>query len=305
MRRTFSPTDAAVEGFRIVRRRPDVLVIWTGLVLLTAAVSVGLVWSSLAPDFASVISALQSRVRPDVLQPVAEKVRGTQLLLTPVSATLHAVLGAAILRAVLRPDSRSVGYLGFGGDEFRVFLVQMVCGLITAGVLIAWVLFVVVFTAIGIAAAGLHSGEIGKAVLWAVVIGGVVGVVGIVYVAIRLSLAAPMTFADREFRLFESWGRTRGQVWRLAGAYVLAYFLQLVVALALMVTGIVAGGLVFVASGGPAILTAHGDALAILKAAWPAALVGLLPVSLASVISTLVLQATAASAYLALSRDAA
>ena len=36
MSRPFSPTDAAVEGFRIVRRRPDVLVIWTGLVVLTA-----------------------------------------------------------------------------------------------------------------------------------------------------------------------------------------------------------------------------------------------------------------------------
>ena len=303
MSRTFSPTDAALEGFRILRRRPDVLVIWAGLVVLAAAVGLGLVWSVLAPDFGSLVTALQARVSPGVLQPLAEKVRGTPLLLTPLTATLHAVLGAAVLRAVLRPDSRSFGYLGFGGDEFRMFLIQMVSGLVLAGAMIAWVLFVVTFTAIGIAAAGIHSAEIGKAILWAVIIGVGFGGGGMIYLAIRLSLAAPMTFMAGEFRFFESWTQTRGQVWRLAGTYVLAYFLYLVASLALLVVGLVLGGLVFIASGGPAVVANHGDALALARMAWPAVLVGLAPVSVASVIGAVVLQAPAARALKSMTQD--
>jgi hypothetical protein len=123
------------------------------------------------------------------------------------------------------------------------------------------------------------------------------------YLAIRLSLAAPMTFLAGEFRFFESWAQTRGQVWRLAGTYVLAYFLYLVASLALMVVGIILGGLVFIASGGPAMLANHGDALAVAQMAWPAVLVGLAPVSVASVIGVVVLQAPAAMALRSMTQD--
>ncbi len=305
MSRTFSPTDAAVEGFRIIRRRPDILLVWGVLVLLAVAGALGVVGSVLAPDVAHLVNALESHGTPDALRPAAEKVRGTQLLLTPLTAALHAVLGTAVLRAVLRPDSRSIGYLGLGADEFRVFLVQMVSGLLIGSVLVAFVLFVMVFTAIGIAAAGLHSADIGRAVLDAVVIGGLMGGLGTGYVAIRLSLAAPMTFEAGAFRMFESWSQTRGQVWRLTGAYVLAGFLNMVVFLALLVAGLIVGGGVFIAEGGLAVLADPGSGSALLSVIWPAVLVGMVPVALASVMQTLVLQAPAARAFrsLSLSQD--
>jgi hypothetical protein len=39
----------------------------------------------------------------------------------------------------------------------------------------------------------------------------------LIWLALRLSMAAPMTFADNQFRLFESWTLTKGQGWRLLG----------------------------------------------------------------------------------------
>jgi hypothetical protein len=303
LRDAVSPSDAALEGFRILRRRPEILIIWAGLFLLVSAAALALVWSALSPDLGSLLSAIQARVTPTGLQPVAQKVRDAQLLLTPLTAALQAVLGTAVLRAVIRPDSRNIGYLGFGGDEFRVFLVQTVYGLVMATAMIAWVLFVVTFTAIGIAAAGLNSAEIGKAVLGAVLVCVLIGGGGGLYLAIRLSLAAPMTLAAREFRFFESWGQTKGWMGRLAMTYLLAFFLYLVTSLTLLVVGIVLGGVVFLASGGGTVLAEQGIGLELVKVAWPALLIGWVPVSLASVMTTVVLQAPAARIYMSIAQD--
>ena len=70
----------------------------------------------------------------------------------------------------------------------------------------------------------------------------------IVWIAIRLSMAGPLTFMDRNFRLFESWELTRGQAPALLalaiclGLVVVA--IEIVVALvALVIVALAAGGL--------------------------------------------------------------
>ena len=50
----------------------------------------------------------------------------------------------------------------------------------------------------------------------------VAAVAAFVYPLVRLSLSMPMTYADAHVRLLESWKPTRGHVWPLLGAYLLA-----------------------------------------------------------------------------------
>ena len=303
MRTSFSPSDAAVEGFRVLRRRPDVVAVWVGLYLVLTFAALGAGWQVLGPDLRTLLTAFQAHLAPSVVQVFAQKVRFAEMLTTPFSVAVQAVFGAAVLRSVIRPESRNFGYLAFGGDEFRQFLVQLVYGAIMVGVTLAWVLFVIVFTAIGIAAAGVSSAQMGKAVLGAIVVGGVVGGAGALYVGVRLSLAPAMTFAEGEFRFFESWGKTRGVFWRLLGAYVLSFLLALIMSLALVVVAILLGGAVYLGVGGPAVFSAHGFGPELVAAVWPAAVAGVVPLSLSSVLYALLLRAPAAHIYLGLSRD--
>jgi hypothetical protein len=69
---------------------------------------------------------------------------------------------------------------------------------------------------------------------------------GLVYIAVRMSLGPVITFSEGRIAVFDSWAMTRGLVWPILGAYVLAviavavfYLLSqvLVVALGALVSG--------------------------------------------------------------------
>ena len=68
-----------------------------------------------------------------------------------------------------------------------------------------------------------------------------------VWLMLRFSMAGPMTFAERTFRLFESWTLTRGRagslfLLALLIALVLLLFQAVVITLAAMLVLLVAGG---------------------------------------------------------------
>ena len=104
--------------------------------------------------------------------------------------------------------------------------------------------------------------------------GAAVAIAVLVWLALRLSMAAPMTFADNQFRLFESWALTKGQGWRLLGVALLV--VVFVIGVEILI-GAVLLGTVFAAGGSLAAL--HGEAgfeafmarppLAILRDVWP------------------------------------
>jgi hypothetical protein len=74
----------------------------------------------------------------------------------------------------------------------------------------------------------------------------------LVYVAIRMSLAAVITFDRGRLAIFDSWTATRGQFWTLFGAYVLALCCVFVVALLALVVFFTLSTIVMMAMGGGA-----------------------------------------------------
>lgn len=228
----FSASDAAFEGFRLVRRNPMALVAWTLLYAVLSLASVFAMSNAIDPMIAwgeraeALENATPSPTPAEVMavfQDFGEVILSLAWLL-PVSLVVGAVLMAAVARAVLNPRAGGFGYLRLGMDELRVFVVTLVLGiLMVCAWLAVWLLIAVL--------AGI-AGATGATWLWLfVVLGGLVGVAAIVWLAVRLSLAVPMTVAENRYAFFDSFGLTRGRFWPLLGMTVIVIVMVLVVQL--------------------------------------------------------------------------
>lgn len=228
----FSATDAAFEGFRLVRRKPMALVAWTLLYAVLSLASLfamsnamgGMIeWAERAEALENAGAAATPADVMAMFQGFGQVMLGLAWLL-PVSLAVGAMLMAAVARAVLNPRAGGFGYLRLGMDELRVFVVTLVLGLL---MICAWIALCIL---IGVLA-GI-AGASGANWLWFfVILGGLAGVAAIVWLAVRLSLAVPITVAENRFAFFDSWGLTRGRFWPLLGMAVIAVVMVLVVQL--------------------------------------------------------------------------
>ena len=230
----FSASDAAFEGFRLVRRKPVALIAWA---LLYAVLSLASVFAmsnaiGLMVEWGERAEALESAEPTQaevmaVFQGFGEVMLSLAWLL-PVSLIVGAMLMAAVARAVLNPRAGGFGYLRLGMDEVRVFVVSLVlcillfCGWLAVGLLVGVL-------------AGI-AGATGASWMWLVVVlGGLAGVAAIVWLAVRLSLAVPITVAENRFAIFDSFALTKGRFWPLLGMAVIAFVMVLVISLLAMV----------------------------------------------------------------------
>jgi len=122
---------------------------------------------------------------------------------------LGAVINMAVVRAVMEPEAGAFAYLRVGRAELWLMLANF----------ILFILYSIVSTAMAIPVALVSVFAVTMAprevapfvtlpfqlVTWAVTI----------WLGLRFCMVAPMIFADRKFRLFESWSFTRGRVGRL------------------------------------------------------------------------------------------
>jgi hypothetical protein len=227
---TFSASDAAFEGFRLVRRKPMALVAWTLLYAVLSLASLFAMSSAIEPlvAWAERMEALDSRTATPSAEEVLAAFQGlgevmlSVAWLIPVSLIVGAMLMAAVARAVLNPRAGGFGYLRLGMDELRVFVVTLVLAIL---MMCAWAAVgVLVGVLAGIAGATETSW------LWLVaILGGLAGVAAVIWFAIRLSLAVPITVAENRFAFFDSFGVTKGRFWPLFGMAVITVVMVLVV----------------------------------------------------------------------------
>lgn len=231
--RAFSASDAAYSGFRLIRDKPQTLLAWTGLqvgfIICWITVNVLL----LAPS-AQRLRALNELVQADPGLGLAQAPGVLASLLplllidVPLFLVFSGVQNAAILRAHLNPAEDRWSYLRLGRAELNVALAPVVYWLLGFAYL-----FVVLFVANGIqglggAFAGSQSALIGYGLVALLA-------VALVYPAVRLSLALPLTLAEGRIRILKSWRLTRGHFWSLLSAYVLTtIYLSLVGLVALI-----------------------------------------------------------------------
>ena len=287
----FSATDAAFEGFRVVRRRPMALIFWS---LFYAAIMVA-AFAIMGPNLIGLVSATEqlekSGTTPTLedFAPLFQMMGVMFAVLLPLSLIASAMIYAAISRSVLRPAESAFGYLRLGMDEFRVLVVSVVLFL--------------VFMALTILMSGIIGAVIGMTVaaempaLWLLVVLLVLAAIAVsIWLSVRLSLAIPITMAEKRIAIFDSFAMTRGRFWPLLGMAVLAGVLSMVVGL---LGSMVAMPLQMVTGGGMMGLEGlEGENLqVILQAAWPAIAVWILINAVMSALQVAVVYAPFSAAY--------
>lgn len=208
---------AAGAGLRIIRRDPVAVLGWAGLNLVLTAVLLTLFGGLIAQTAAI---AAHGEPRTADLAGLQLQMMGLQPLVSLGAIVMQTVVMGAVFRAVLQPQERRWAYLRLSGQELWLGLVTVA---ISFGVGIGVAMLILPLAAI-VAFVGIAFREtIG---VWAMVaVGGLAALavgVAVVWLMLRLCMAYPMSFADRNFRLFESWTRTRGHTASLFLVFVLA-----------------------------------------------------------------------------------
>lgn len=226
---SFSPTEAAFEGFRLMRSKPFALVGWAVFNLVAFIVLAGLLLAALGPLFiaAAAAAADPTAANPFPFNQISAWMWPAIVALVIGSVLMSAMQTAAVYRSVLRPQESGWAYLRLGGDEMRQILLAIIfalLGIVTFGV--AVMVLAIAAGAVG-DAGGILIGVLGGLALFCAAI----------FVLVRLSLAAVITFAERRISVFDSWGMTNGRFWPLLGMYLLVFVFSIVISLVGSVVG--------------------------------------------------------------------
>ncbi len=247
----FSPSDAALEGFRLTRERPKALLAWT-LFALLISVAGAVITINMPADGRA---ALQSLEADGAIDPGA--LMQALLVLSPLlvfGLSVQCMMAAAVYRILLRPVGDRFSYLRFGGDELRLM------GLTLIYLVLA--VFLIAIVQLGVALLGLLASIAGEAATTFVLAVAELFSLGLlIFVGIRMSLAPVITFDRGKLAVFESWAMTRGQFWRLGGAYLLAVCCLVVLAVVTLVVFFCLSLAAMMATGGEV-----ADLVAILRA---------------------------------------
>jgi hypothetical protein len=229
----FSPSDAAVEGFRVIGARWRLVVGW-GLFNLVTLVALCVVLFVL---LFAVVPFAGSREAAGAWGGVVGA-----LVIGLGTGLVQLVVVCGLYRVELRPSEPGFLHLRIGRDEMRVLGAALVLVAIAIPLL-------ALETAVTAAAARVS--------IAAAVGVGLAGAVAAYAVLLRFALTPVIAFAERAVSLAESWRRTRGQTWSLLGMALLLLCLLLLAAVVVwlaifLVTGLATGFQDFGLRGGEA-----------------------------------------------------
>jgi hypothetical protein len=226
---SFSATDAGLVGFKVARDNPMAVVAWALLSLVSLVITSVIMASLAGPAMEELkeFTGKAAEVDPQAMLAIYARLAPAFLLILPLSLIFSGIMYAAANRLVLKPADGSFGGLKLGNDEFRQIWVLVLVFLVIIAVYLALVLGVVVIAALGAVINPILGGLLA-------VLAGLAALAALIWVSLRLSLIGPIAFATGKVGLSGSWNMTKGHVWPLLGAYVLAVVMGVIVSVLVM-----------------------------------------------------------------------
>lgn len=242
----FSIGDAVGSGFGLIARRPVSVLAWAVVYLVLAVIPALAHFAEIRPVWTAMMQRMLAHLHaggpPDFGDMQAYNLQmahaGGLMWLSLLGGLLGwAILSAAVYRAVLEPEDKRFASLRLGAQELWLALLIIV---LTILLTIAYVvIFAVAGILVALAAFASHfmSQPLGGVVAGLLIVAiCFAAIAAFLWICVRFSLAGPLTFKERQFRLFESWSMTRGHAWKLFGLALLITLI--VIALALVVTAV-------------------------------------------------------------------
>ena len=249
-------------GFGVIRHHPAAVAAWAVVYILLGVLPQFGIFAILGPTWMQLLQN-NGTMTPEILQAQMRVNQMQPLIWVTSIATQTLMLGAAY-RAVLFPDERGFFFLRVSRRELWLGLVILVLYVgVFLGVLVAAIPIGVVVAILSLATG---SGGVGAGVGIFVAITALMVV--IVWLGLRFSLGPPMSFAERGFRLFESWSATRGHAWPMFLTALVIVLIALAIEIVVMLIAFLAlGGVAGVANLGQTIRSGGFNMAAILPAA--------------------------------------
>jgi hypothetical protein len=216
---TFSPSEAAIEGFRILGRHWRVVVGWAGfqiVAMVALCILMFLVLFAVVPFAGSREAAGNA----------GAAIGG--LLLGLGGGVIEIVIICGLFRLLLRPDEPGFLHLRAGRDEARVFGAGLLLVLIALPVLVA---------------GGLLVAALGHVSALFAIIAAPLVLVACYALLLRFGLTPVIAFAERRISPVAAWRRSRGQTWRLLGMALLQICLIALMAVLMWLVLFIASGL--------------------------------------------------------------
>lgn len=234
---------AAFSGFRLIGREPLAFAGWAAFLLVVVAGPLLGMFGYILAVIPQLVAAREAggEPSPEVVVGMMGGLYAFYPLLLVGSILGRVMIAGAVLRAVLEPEARQWAYFRLGLGEIMMAVTALVVGMI-----LGTLMMVGFGLSLGIGLVAWQFSEIAGVLAGGAIALGVAGVG--VWLALRLSLAPVMSFAQREFRFVEGWRLTEGRTGALLGLAVL--LVVLVIGLELLIGLLVLAIVVALAAGG-------------------------------------------------------
>jgi hypothetical protein len=210
--------DFAFEGFRIVREKPRLILLW-GLLFIFGNGLATCVLIAMAGPALENLSHFTNASDSKTAMALLGQVLPAYAVVFPVSLVVQSVFTCAVYRSSFGLKNTHLAYLRFGGDEMRQIVVTLAFTVMALAIYMGCAALAAMVS-VAFASASPAAGTAGLAL--GLLLAGCL----FTWITSRLSLCSVQSFDQKTFNLFGSWVLTKGQGWPLIGGYLVTLIMM-------------------------------------------------------------------------------